>query len=252
MGKTCLNCENKMEASFRFCPTCGQETHDRIVTFKSFISDFLGDYFTFDSKIFRSIIPLFSKPGFLTNEYLAGKRVKYILPLRLYIFISIVFFLLLSLESATEQLSHQDYSETSGDEIPAEFFDSFFNNLLPKFFFVLLPLFALILHGLYYRSKQFYLSHFIFSIHFHAFAFLLFSIYLFISTFDLPEYLFQALLYVSLGYTLIYLFLALKRVYGKSYQKTIAKFLILIFTYIPLLVLFTLIAVYFYYQWQNG
>ncbi len=241
-----------MEESFRFCPTCGQETHDKIVTFKSFIADFLGDYFTFDSKIFRSVIPLFTNPGFLTNEYLAGKRVKYILPLRLYIFISIVFFLLLSMESATEQLSQETYTDNASDEIPAEFFDSFFNNFLPKFFFVLLPLFALILHGLYYRSKKFYLSHFIFSIHFHAFAFLLFSVYLFLSTFDLPEILFQLLLYLSLLYTLIYLFIALKRVYGKTYKKTIAKFFLLLFTYIPLLVFFTLIAVYIYYQWRVG
>ncbi|MCH7677577.1 DUF3667 domain-containing protein, partial [candidate division KSB1 bacterium] len=47
------------------------------VNFSSTI--FLGDYFTFDSRFFRSFIPLLRKPGHLTNEYNSGRRVSYIL-----------------------------------------------------------------------------------------------------------------------------------------------------------------------------
>lgn len=54
--------------------------------------DFLGHYFTFDSKFFHSIVPLVIKPGFLSREYAKGRRVSYILPLRLYIFTTFIFF----------------------------------------------------------------------------------------------------------------------------------------------------------------
>jgi hypothetical protein len=58
--------------------------------------DFLGDYFTFDSKLFRSIFLLILKPGFLTKEYNEGKRMRYIRPLRMYLVASIAYFFLLS------------------------------------------------------------------------------------------------------------------------------------------------------------
>lgn len=56
-----------------------------------------SDFFHFDSRFFKSFIPFFFKPGFLTREYLAGRRVRYIHPLRLYFFVSIVMLLLSSL-----------------------------------------------------------------------------------------------------------------------------------------------------------
>src|SRR3972149_2669450 len=88
----CLNCSFPLRKDNNFCPACGQENWDRKVSMKVLLLDFLGDYFTFDSKLFRSIFPLLFKPGFLTNEFNSGKRVKYIPPLRMYIFISILFF----------------------------------------------------------------------------------------------------------------------------------------------------------------
>ncbi len=88
----CLNCGTGLSESDKFCPTCGQKNEDQKVSLKQLLLDFLGDYFTFDSKLFRSIVPLLFKPGFLTSEYNSGKRATYIPPLRLYIFISFVYF----------------------------------------------------------------------------------------------------------------------------------------------------------------
>ncbi|MBC8122902.1 MAG: DUF3667 domain-containing protein, partial [Gemmatimonadaceae bacterium] len=51
---------------------------------------------TFDSKLFRSIVPFLLKPGFLTNEFNAGRRTKYVSPLRLFLFVSIVAFFIFS------------------------------------------------------------------------------------------------------------------------------------------------------------
>ncbi len=95
----CLNCGTKLNETVNFCSNCGQENHDRKVPLKFLLGDFARDYFTFDSKFFRSIVPLLIKPGYLTRKFNEGKRTDYILPIRMYIFISIVYFFALSLDS---------------------------------------------------------------------------------------------------------------------------------------------------------
>jgi hypothetical protein len=64
----------------------------------------LDDVFSFDSRASRTIWPLLTRPGFLTNEYIQGRRVHYVPPLRLYLFISIVFFITLDFFAASENI----------------------------------------------------------------------------------------------------------------------------------------------------
>ncbi|MFZ1291516.1 MAG: DUF3667 domain-containing protein [Melioribacteraceae bacterium] len=97
-SKHCLNCHKDIDYA-NYCSNCGQLNTDKKLTFKQLLNDFLGDYFTFDSKFFKSLIPLLIKPGHLTREYLSGKRVSYILPLRLYIFTTFVFFFVVTLNT---------------------------------------------------------------------------------------------------------------------------------------------------------
>src|SRR5436190_13319548 len=86
---TCLNCGT--EVSKKFCPECGQENLETRENFFHLVGHFVSDYFHFDSKFFRSLAPLFAKPGFLTKEYWQGRRVHYIHPLRLFFFVTIIF-----------------------------------------------------------------------------------------------------------------------------------------------------------------
>lgn len=92
---SCENCG--VELSGQFCSSCGQEVTSNIRYFGTVILHLLDDIFSFDSRASRTLIPLFAKPGFLTQKYFQGKRVHYVPPLRLYLFISIVFFLSLKL-----------------------------------------------------------------------------------------------------------------------------------------------------------
>jgi hypothetical protein len=85
----CLNCGATVTG--KFCSECGQENLDTHENFFHMAGHFLSDYFHFDSKFFRSLIPLFTKPGFLTKEYWQGRRVHYIHPLRLFFFVTILF-----------------------------------------------------------------------------------------------------------------------------------------------------------------
>ena len=210
-GENCLNCGEKLAASARFCSNCGQST-ERESNLRSFVSHFLSDYFTFDYMIFKSVRPLFVKPGFLTLEYLKGKRVSYIPPLRLFIFSSILFFLLLSILKVNS-------SETVIELNPEEqFWDRFFESFLPKLFFILSPLFSVLL-ALFFGKNGSPLKHFIFSIHYHASIFSIGSIYLLLSwllaLFDLQIVNLILAILIAL-YLLFYLFIGIRRAYQQK------------------------------------
>ncbi|HEY0653246.1 MAG TPA: DUF3667 domain-containing protein [Chryseosolibacter sp.] len=92
--KNCLNCG--AEVLGKFCQNCGQENIEQRDSFVHMVGHFISDYLHFDSKFFRSLIPLLVKPGFLTKQYWEGKRTHYIPPLRLFFFVTILFVLVTS------------------------------------------------------------------------------------------------------------------------------------------------------------
>ncbi|AMR25469.1 hypothetical protein A0257_22515 (plasmid) [Hymenobacter psoromatis] len=85
-----------------FCPRCGQQNHAVRIGFGHVAEEFLEGVFHFDGKVFRTLRLLLFRPGELTRRFLAGHRVPYVPPIRLYVFISFVFFFLLSLNSQPE------------------------------------------------------------------------------------------------------------------------------------------------------
>ncbi|NQX38606.1 Protein of unknown function [Pedobacter steynii] len=91
--KNCLNCGHTVED--HFCSHCGQENIIVEEDALHMIAHATADYFHFESKFFGTLKPLLVKPGWLTQQYVAGKRVAFIHPIRLYIFVSIVFFLVI-------------------------------------------------------------------------------------------------------------------------------------------------------------
>ncbi|WP_333877422.1 DUF3667 domain-containing protein [Flavobacterium sp.] len=93
--KTCLNCRYVVEN--RFCPNCGQENTDTRKTFHHLFIHFFEDLTHYENAFWKTIRNLLLKPASLTKEYLSGKRLSYLAPVRLYIFISFVTFLLISL-----------------------------------------------------------------------------------------------------------------------------------------------------------
>ena len=89
--KTCLNCRYVVQD--RFCPNCGQENIDSRKTFHELFLHFFEDLTHYENAFWRTIKNLIFKPSALTKEYLSGKRLSYLAPVRLYIFISFVTFL---------------------------------------------------------------------------------------------------------------------------------------------------------------
>jgi hypothetical protein len=92
----CQVCENcHLPLNGPFCANCGQEADSTLKYFWVVIMHLLDDIFSFDSRASRTLWPLVTRPAFLTNEYFSGRRVHYVPPIRLYLFISIVFFITL-------------------------------------------------------------------------------------------------------------------------------------------------------------
>src|SRR5439155_19700810 len=86
----CENCGAQL--SGRYCAQCGQPAIDYRRSFRHVIVDVLDSFLNWDSKFFATIALLIVKPWRLTNDFLAGKRVRYVHPLRLYLLASILFF----------------------------------------------------------------------------------------------------------------------------------------------------------------
>lgn len=119
----CLNCGTELKATDQFCPQCGQRTRGARVPLKDFIGDFFQDYFTVDSKFFKSITLLMVKPGRLTKQFNDGKRKSYVAPLRMYLFTSFIYFFLLSL-SVNQEADGLGLANNSVDTKKALILDS--------------------------------------------------------------------------------------------------------------------------------
>ena len=90
----CCNCG--YERRHRFCPKCGQNDRDYVRGLPPVLGDILKETFEVDSRFFRTLKPLFLRPGELPSEFSRNRRASYISPIRLYIFTSLVFFFLLA------------------------------------------------------------------------------------------------------------------------------------------------------------
>ena len=88
----CLNCGTTLEGPF--CHYCGQPDKNFMRFFPVLLREFLEDFLELDSRFTRTMKPLLFLPGKLTRDYLDGRRFRYTPPLRLYIFSSMIFFIL--------------------------------------------------------------------------------------------------------------------------------------------------------------
>ena len=314
----CLNCGTTL--SGQYCGSCGQRAASRLISVWELLRDAFGDVLELDSRLWRTLIPLAVRPGQLTLDYLEGRRARFMPPFRMYLVLSIVFFLVaffdpreelgILFEPQAPSATESEADANEADEIRAEIFrdlaeegiivegaDSeddddnitncdvddinsadlpvwlasrlteerlkimcnrmvaddgraFLNKLLdnvPAALFVLLPLMALVLKILYPLSKRFYVEHLLFVVHYHSFVFLILSAQVLFtrlgSLLRLPETPIDVTILAVSLYVPVYLYKALRRVYGQGRLFSILKFLLLAFAYFAgLMVMFGLVA----------
>ncbi len=90
--KNCLNCGATVIG--KYCHVCGQENAEPEESFWHLVSHFFSDITHFDGKFISSLKDLLFRPGFLSKEYMNGRRATYLNPIRMYLFTSFIFFLI--------------------------------------------------------------------------------------------------------------------------------------------------------------
>lgn len=107
----CANCTHPLTGNY--CSHCGQSAKDYKVPIYSLLLESLGDSFSFDNKLFHTLWFLIARPGFLTKEFILGRRVRYTPPFRLYLFLTFFAFFLLFYNHKPDNQQSNDLSFTS-------------------------------------------------------------------------------------------------------------------------------------------
>jgi thiamine biosynthesis protein ThiS len=247
-------------ATSKFCPDCGEkEFSPADLSVKHFFSHALGELFHFDSKIDRSFRPLFTKPGFLTAEYLRGCRRPYLHPFQLFFVANLIYFFLQpylgwsGLRTTLDvQLHMMSYSALASrliaDRIAAKgltlaqfapLFDHVVDVQARSLVLVMVVLYALLVAILQWRRKQFFGQHLAFSLHFTAFWLMAIFVVLYpgvsvllrfalsrgvhLPAMNWDNLIFPVALLLLLGYS----FLALRTVYRESFFLSFVKAFVL-------------------------
>ena len=244
----CANCGATLTGPY--CAECGQESRDLDRPFAHLLADAVGDLFSLDTRLARTVRPLLLTPGAVTAAYLAGRRVRFVPPLRSYLIAAFVFFGLFSIfpnRTRVEVFVGEEVTRPEGGarmtfDLPARlpFWDEWYQRVsarakadpegfsravganVPRVFFLFLPIFAGLLE-LFYRRQGFYFDHLVFSLYYHAVVFLAFSAFFLISRTDawLPGWTRATLGWLLIAWLVAYLPMALRRVYGGSRRKTL-------------------------------
>jgi len=120
----CPNCEKEFQEGFEFCPHCGQKTKEELTLGVLFYNT-ITNYFSFDARFLKSFIPLMFKPGYLAKKFLEGKRLMFLHPAQMYLFISVIFFFLYSfnvreaVQKVNDEFKKNDIVKKVSDSISA-------------------------------------------------------------------------------------------------------------------------------------
>ncbi len=129
--KNCLNCQT--EVIGRYCHKCGQENLVPKETVWHLVQHFFNDITHFDGKFFDTVKYLIKKPGFLSLEYMRGRRMAYLNPIRMYVFTSAIFFIILYSISKPEDMAkglRADKKKAFGDSAKQRFSQQSLDSIL--------------------------------------------------------------------------------------------------------------------------
>ena len=215
----CKNCNEALPGAALYCPACGQSVKETARPWLKVVREILTELLDFDGRMLISLRLLLTRPGYLSHEYVHGRRASYTSPVRMYLVISLVFFFILP-------MILPETSMTSPDHVVSV-------DLYSKGMFFLLPFFALILK-IFYR-RIYYLPHLIFSLYLFSAMFIVFAALLSIEN-AADRYVSVMLLQVVLlAYMLVHVVVALRVNYGESWLLSVLKLFGMLLVFLPVL-----------------
>jgi hypothetical protein len=277
----CKNCDAILAG--RYCANCGQRADVHVPSIRELVHEVLEGLTHSDSRLWRTLLSLWFRPGRLTEEFLAGRRAVSLPPFRLYLIISIAFFLIVSVSQSSDVQviqfglsdkpvpantplsrvscgsmtifngAHPDWDrriQRTCAQIQRDNARTLKHNLfaaLPKAMFVFLPLIAFLNMLLYWRPRRRYAEQLVFFLHLQAFFFSAGILIVLLS--DLAHRWPQVagvshILRPLLGWSLpVYTVLALRRVFKNGWTATLLKAFALSVAYFLLAVLTSFVAV---------
>jgi len=299
----CRNCGTRLLG--QYCGNCGQRSRGRLISLWELISDAFGDLFEIDSRLWQTLVRLMLKPGQLTHDYLQGRRARYMPPFRMYLVLSLFFFVVaffnprddlailyepvieptveLVAEEAVPAEEKPEEDESDEDEpdflkdcnideidlseapewlkrrITAERLEEICNRVraigetglkkavlenIPAALIVLLPIMAFVLKLLYPLSRRYYVEHLLFFVHFHSFMFFILTLQILVTRLGewigFVETLFSLIVIAATLYIPVYMFVAMRHVYGQRRALTFVKYVPLVIAYAVLFIVLML------------
>lgn len=240
---TCPTCNSTV--SSRYCPACGESPPSaRDLTLRGLFAQLFHAFSTIDGRLIRSFRCLVTCPGVLTVSYVQGRRMPYIGPFQLFLIANVLFFAMQSLTntnivSATldSHLHNQDWRAVAQrlvahrletKQTTLDLYAPLFNRAIvlhAKSFIIAMVLpFAILLLIMFYRNRQPFVAHVVFSLHFYAFLLLLFCGLLVVVAVDVllggaglnSARMDNILSLINLAACATYLYIATGTVYGAS------------------------------------
>jgi hypothetical protein len=112
----CTNCNFKFESADNYCPECGQKNHELKIPLKHLFEEMLESTLHFDTKAIKTLKQHLFAPGTLSKEYNEGRRAKFISPVRLYVVISFIFFLILNF-TAPKKIGNAEENRAANNNV---------------------------------------------------------------------------------------------------------------------------------------
>lgn len=273
MSAACRNCGAVLAG--RYCSHCGQLGEVHVPSVKEIVHEVLEGLTHSDSRLWNTLKCLMLKPGALTLEFIAGRRVAYLPPFRLYLILSVLYFFLVSVThqqmvviglpeaghsvetnpkafrceqiNAFNKIGHPDLNArlvhacTVARSDNGASLNHLVEGLVPKVMFIFLPLIAFLHMQLYWRPRHRYAEHLLFFLHIHAFFFAIATLTLLI---DVTTAAWTALRPVGdvldlllLITVLVYSVVAMHRVFRHSWMNTVLKGVLMCFVYLIVMAL---------------
>ena len=238
--EVCKNCGSPLFGPY--CSKCGQQATDLNQSFWSFIKEYLGNAFQFDTRLLPTLKEMIIHPGKLTQEFFKGRINSYVHPLKMNMFMLVVIVAIM----AFSMNPTSNIIENEEAEILSSGLMNLLKTYLPVFILLMTPVLGLVIQLFNLRKKRPFMEHFVFALHFASFLEMFLLLKMAVSYFCNNAWV-DLFFYAVI---VMYMMLSLRRVYADTgwtgaFFKSVA---IVFFYFAAVVAAIVLVALIFIYK----